>query len=74
MSRSVNIELRQGMTDGAYKQVVKDRGGVVEGGTYDARRGIVEEADKELPAALGTFRSPYAVQTPAPGILISNQG
>lgn len=28
--RSANRELEQGMVDGAYKQVAKDRGGVVE--------------------------------------------
>jgi hypothetical protein len=75
---SVNDELRLGATDGTYKQVVKDRGGVVETATYEHRRdlsvavyGIVELADKELPAEMGTFRSPYAVKTPSPGILVS---
>lgn len=81
--RSANGELWLGATDGSFKQVVKDRGGVVEAGTYDSRRdlsvaifGIVEALDKELPAAMvsgGSFRSPYAVKTPAPGILVSDQ-
>jgi hypothetical protein len=66
---SVSDELRLGATDGSFKQVVKDRSGVVETATYDSRRdlsvpvyGIVEVPDKELPAAMGTFRSPYAVR------------
>jgi hypothetical protein len=79
---SINTELRLGAVDGSYKQVVKDRGGVVEGGTYDSRRdlsvavyGIVEAPEKKLPTAIGgTFKSPYAVQTPTPGVLVSDQG
>lgn len=65
MNRSVNTELRQGMTDGSYKQVVKDRGGEVEEGAYDSRRdlsvpvyGIVESLDKELPAGNGQLQVP----------------
>jgi hypothetical protein len=61
--RSVNDALRLGVTDGTWKQVVKDRGGLVETGTYDSRRdlsvavfGIAESRDKEVPAVLGTFR------------------
>ena len=80
MAGSVNAALRSGMTDGSYKQVVKDRGGLVEAATYDSRRclsvpvyGVVELADKELPAALGPFLSPYAAETPTPGILVSDQ-
>ena len=77
---SVNDELRLGMTDGTYKQVVKDRGGQVETLTYDSRRdlsvslyGIVELPDKELPGGMGSYRSPYAVQTPEPGIQVTHQ-
>lgn len=78
---SCNDELRLGAVDGTYKQVVKDRGGVVETATYLSRRdlsvavyGITELADKELPDGSGSYRSPYAVVTPTPGILVSNQG
>ncbi len=35
--RSANRELEQGMVDSKYKQVIKDRGGVVEQGTWYAR-------------------------------------
>lgn len=79
--RSVNDALRSGATDGTWKQVVKDRGGLVETGTWEQRRqlsvavfGIAEKADKELPAVMpGSFRSPYSVRTPTPGILVSDQ-
>ena len=69
---SANEDFKLGSIDGSYKQVVKDRGGVVENGTYAARKdlsvkgyGIVECPDKELPCG-GTFRSPYTVVTPDP--------
>lgn len=78
---SVNDELRLGATDGTYKQVSKDRGGEVETATYDDRRdlsvslyGIVELADKQVPGMIGeSFRSPYVVQTPNPGLQITEQ-
>lgn len=81
MIGSVNSELRQGATDGTYKQVVKDRGGIVETATYDARRdlsislyGITECADKSVPGTLGeSYRGPYTVRTPNPGQLITEQ-
>ena len=81
MMRSVNVELRQGAIDGSYKQVVKDRGGSgLETGTYDSRRelsvavyGIVEKPEKECPDMVGPIRTPYTVDTPSPGILVSNQ-
>jgi hypothetical protein len=79
---SVNAELKQGAIDGTYKQVVKDRGGVVETLTYSQGRrdlsvslyGIVEQADKSVPGTIGeSFRSPYAVVTPDPGIQVTHQ-
>jgi hypothetical protein len=77
---SVNDEMRLGMTEGRYKSVVQNRGGVVETLTYDSRRdlsvslyGIVELADKELPCGMGTYRSPYAVVTPDPGTQVTHQ-
>lgn len=78
---SVNTELRLGATDGTFKQVAKDRGGDVETATYDARRdlsvslyGIVELADKQVPGTIGeSFRSPYAVVTPEPGLQVTHQ-
>jgi hypothetical protein len=54
--RSAIDKLNQGMIDGTYKQVNRDRGGEVEPTTYDARRdlddlyfGIHEAEVKELP-------------------------
>lgn len=68
--RSANDELNQGMIDGTYKQVAKDRGGVVEVSTYAARKdlfdvwyGIHEAPLKELPDALPA-RTPTFVATP----------
>jgi hypothetical protein len=55
-NRSCNDELDEGGTDGKYKKVVFDRGGVVEDSTYrdrvalsDAFYGIHEAAVKILP-------------------------
>lgn len=69
-TRSANAELHEGMTDGTYRKVVMDRGGVVESLTYEARKdlsdawsGIHEKADKVLPDGR-MCRTPYAVSTP----------
>jgi hypothetical protein len=79
-SRSANAELGQGMTDGSYKQVIKDRGGLVETGAWEQRKqlstavyGIVEKPEKECPDMVGPVRTPYTIDTPHPGILISDQ-
>lgn len=76
---SCTSDFKLGSVDGSYKQVVKDRGGVVETLTYEARKdlsvslyGIVECADKETPMS-GPYRSPYAVRTPDPGIQVTHQ-
>lgn len=37
VSRSMNADLSEGLTDGKYKKVVQNRGGTVEGGTAAAR-------------------------------------
>ena len=76
---SVNEDFKLGSIDGSYKQAVKDRGGVVETATYDARKdvaaayGINECPDKELPAAGGKFKYPYEPTTPSPGIKVTDQ-
>lgn len=69
-SRSANAELSEGMTDGKYKKVVTDRGGLVEHTTYLERQdlhdvwyGIHEEPDKVLPDAL-LQHTPNFVATP----------
>jgi hypothetical protein len=75
-SRSCNRELGQGMTDGSYKQVVKDRGGLVDDATWQSRKhlsvkgyGIVEAPEKELPDMVGPVRTPYTVDTADPEAL-----
>jgi hypothetical protein len=40
--RSVNAELNEGATDGKYKKVITNRGGVVEGTTYDDRMDLAD--------------------------------
>ena len=50
-ARSANAELGQGMTDGSYKQVVKDRGGLVETGgasVFLKFESCHEKIDKDL--------------------------
>lgn len=43
-SRSMNGDLTAGMTDGGYKKLAtRERGGVVEGTTQVARRGMIPE-------------------------------
>lgn len=59
LSRSMNSELSEGMTDGKYKKVVRDRGGVVDAGTLTERAdlddryfGIHEKQVKVAPDGL----------------------
>jgi hypothetical protein len=68
--RSANAELREGMTDGKYKKVITDRGGVVEATTYTDRQdladvwhGIHEAPVKVRPDGLPT-QTPNFVATP----------
>lgn len=42
ISRSMNADLHEGATDGAYKKVVTDRGGIVEGATWNARHDLYD--------------------------------
>lgn len=70
--RSANRELEQGMVDGSYKQVIKDRGGVVEQATWYARDdlsctyyGIHEAPVMDTPDAQKMV-SPYHTATPCP--------
>jgi hypothetical protein len=79
-SRSCNAELAKGMTEGSYKQVVKDRGGFVEGTTWEHRKnlsvetyGIVELDLKTCPDGVTDVRTIDTVATPQPGILVSDQ-
>lgn len=74
-SRNKNAELAEGMSDGLYRKVVTDRGGVVDPATYQARRdlsdiyfGIHETRVKTLPD--GTIHAtPGYVVTPPPRLI-----
>lgn len=72
-TRSALRELDAGATDGKYRKVIADRGGVVEhafvanrtdlvGGFY----GIHEAPSMEVPGSDRTCSNPYAVYTPMP--------
>jgi len=41
-TRSMNTALAEGGTDGVYRKIVTDRGGVVEATTYLARRDLCD--------------------------------
>ena len=41
-SRSQNNDLRQGITDGSFKNLTPDRGGVVESGTSIKRQMVLQ--------------------------------
>jgi hypothetical protein len=69
---SVNDEFNLGAIEGSYKLVIKDRGGVVESGSWEARKqlsvktyGIVEAPVKDVPAR-GRVRTLNTVPTPDP--------
>lgn len=59
ISRSMNAEMNEGSSDGKYKKVVRDRGGVIAPGTYESREdlndqyyGIHEKTVKVAPDGL----------------------
>lgn len=70
VQRGMNTELELGMVEGSYRMVVKDRGGIVEPTTYEARQnlhdvyhGIHEAAAMHTPDGSHTH-NPYYVATP----------
>jgi len=70
VSRSLNASLSEGSSDGCYKKVVNDRGGVVEPLTYETRAdlndnwyGIHEKQVKRAPDGL-LHATPNFVVTP----------
>lgn len=70
--RSLTGDLNEGVTDGAYKKVVTDRGGQVESTTWHARSdlndcwyGIHEDPLKHTPDGR-PVTTPNYVGTPAP--------
>lgn len=71
-TRSMNAELAEGGTDGKYKKIVSDRGGIVAVETWESRRdlsqrdyGMQEAKDKVLPDA-SIHVTPDYVATPTP--------
>jgi hypothetical protein len=69
-SRSMNLSLSEGSTDGKYKKVIRDRDGVVEPATYESRAdlndgyfGIHEKKVKVAPDGL-LHATPNFVPTP----------
>jgi hypothetical protein len=71
-TRSSNGELAEGMSDGLYKKVETDRGGVVGSETWESRRhlsqrdyGIQEAKEKVLPDG-SVHITPGYVETPTP--------
>jgi hypothetical protein len=71
-SRGMNADLHEGMTDGKYKKVVQDRGGIVEGSTWKSRvdlndryYGIHEESHK-VTGDGKVVVTPNYVETPEP--------
>ena len=73
VTRSVLRELDEGMTDGTFKKVVRDRGGIVEPDFWTARRqlsvklyGIVESPEKVCPCCNNAVHTPYTIATQDP--------
>lgn len=73
-NRRQTQELAEGMSDGKYKKVIQDRGGVVEDSTYQDRKdlsdafyGIHEASEKVLPDGTVHVTEDYRT-TPAVGI------
>lgn len=72
VTRSTRRELIEGITDGVYKKVVRDRGGLVETGFWDVRQqlsvkryGIAESPTKVCPCDVEVV-TPYTVDTRDP--------
>jgi hypothetical protein len=71
--RSMNADLDKGATDGTYKQVAPDRGGVVESSFMEMRRhlddvwhGQREAPDKYIMGRCKVANTPGYFPTPAP--------
>ncbi len=69
-SRNMNAELVEGATDGGYKKVVQNRGGIVEPSTADSRAplddvyyGFHEINPKDIPGMAGYRPTPNYVPT-----------
>ena len=71
---SLTANLQRGMVDGSYKQIIKDRGGVVEMHAPDERQqlatrlyGIGEAPFQEMPDGSGPVTTAFTVPTPIAG-------
>lgn len=69
-TRGMNASLSEGSTDGKYKKIVQDRGGVVEDATYENRAdlndqwyGMHEKQVKVAPDGL-LYATPQHVDNP----------
>ena len=68
--RSANAELEEGMTDGKYRKVVMDRGGIVEDSTWHSRCDLTDgwyglhEAQEKMTPDNMRVRTPNCVSTP----------
>lgn len=71
-TRSTRAELNEGMTDGKYKKVVRDRGGFVETSTWKERVDLhpefyrIFEDDTKVRPDNVTVHTPNSVTTPLP--------
>lgn len=72
ISRSMNADLHEGATDGAYKKVITDRGGIVEDATWNARRPLydpwygIHETPNKMAGDNVAGPTPNYVPTPNP--------
>lgn len=73
--RDLRKNLHEGLTDGAYKKMVTDRGGVVEAVNVTRKLGMpkiyeIEEAPvKMLPSGMTVDLDGNTVSTPAPAVV-----
>jgi len=74
-SFSLTANLERGMVDGSYKQMIKDRGGVVEMHAVIERQqlatrlyGIGEASYQEMPDGSGQVTTAFTVPTPIAGV------
>lgn len=71
-SRPLGAELNEGLTDGAYKKINRDRGGAVDPATYGARQdlsdvwyGVHETPVKRRPDGPAVRTAGYVPNAPA---------
>lgn len=75
-SRSMNADLHEGSTDGKYKKVVYNRGGIVEDLTWRERADLLDPwygiHEKRVKVAGDGVAAPtpYFVPTPTPGLAV----